>query len=98
MFRRLPDSDPTPVTLSIDGEPVRARATDSVAAVLLAAGRVSCRTTALSGVARAPYCMMGVCFDCLVTIDGEGNRQACLVRVRDGMRVETQHGKREAGR
>ena len=33
--------------------------------------------------------MMGVCFDCLVTIDGVGNRQACLVRVREGMRVET---------
>jgi sarcosine oxidase subunit alpha len=42
--------------------------------------------------------MMGVCFDCLVTIDGEGNRQACLVRVREGMRVETQQGTREAGR
>ena len=42
--------------------------------------------------------MMGVCFDCLVTIDGVGNRQGCLVRVREGMRIETQQGKREAGR
>ena len=41
--------------------------------------------------------MMGVCFDCLVTIDGVGNRQACLVRVREGMRVEMQRGKRELG-
>ena len=38
--------------------------------------------------------MMGVCFDCLVTIDGVGNRQGCLVPVREGMRVETQRGKR----
>ena len=97
MFRRLPDPEFKPVTLSIDGEPVTARATDSVAAALLGANLISCRTTALSGAARAPYCMMGVCFDCLVTINGEGNRQACLIRVRDGMRVETQHGKREAG-
>jgi NADH dehydrogenase/NADH:ubiquinone oxidoreductase subunit G len=42
--------------------------------------------------------MMGVCFECLVTIDDVGNRQACLIPVRDGMRVETQKGKREAGR
>ncbi len=41
---------------------------------------------------------MGVCFDCLVTIDGVGGRQACLVPVREGMKVETQQGKREAGR
>jgi D-hydroxyproline dehydrogenase subunit gamma len=42
--------------------------------------------------------MMGVCFECLVTIDGVGSRQACLARVRDGMRIETQQGKREVGR
>jgi sarcosine oxidase subunit alpha len=41
---------------------------------------------------------MGVCFDCLVTIDGVGSRQACLVPVHDGMTVESQQGKREAGR
>jgi hypothetical protein len=42
--------------------------------------------------------MMGVCFDCLVTIDGVGNRQGCLVRVRDGMQVGIQLGKCELGR
>ena len=42
--------------------------------------------------------MMGVCFECLVAIDGVGSRQACLTRVRDGMAIETQQGKREAGR
>jgi D-hydroxyproline dehydrogenase subunit gamma len=41
---------------------------------------------------------MGVCFDCLVTIDGVGSRQACLVPVHEGMNVETQQGRREAGR
>jgi sarcosine oxidase subunit alpha len=65
---------------------------------MLAAGLSRCRTTPVSGAPRAPYCMMGVCFDCLVTIDGVGNRQGCLVRVRDGMQVEIQLGKRELGR
>ena len=41
---------------------------------------------------------MGVCFECLVTIDGVGSRQGCLIPVRTGMKVETQLGKREAGR
>jgi D-hydroxyproline dehydrogenase subunit gamma len=38
--------------------------------------------------------MMGVCFDCLLSIDGIGSRQACLVPVHEGMRIETQRGRR----
>lgn len=98
MFQRLPDVAGEMVTITVDGTPVRAAAGDTVAAALLAAGFDHCRTTPVSGAPRAPYCMMGVCFDCLITIDGVGNRQGCLVRVRDGMAVELQRGKREVGR
>ena len=98
MFQRLPDVAGETVTITVDGSSVRALAGDSVAAALFAAGYDHCRTTPVSGAPRAPYCMMGVCFDCLVTIDGVGNRQGCLVRVRDGMKVELQRGKREVGR
>ena len=49
---------------------------------------------AVSGSPRAPYCMMGVCFDCLMEIDGVGNRQACLTPVADGMQVRRQRGAR----
>ena len=97
MFKRLGDTGAT-LTLTVDGKPIRARTGDSVAAAMLAAGIDRCRTTAVSGALRAPYCLMGVCFDCLVTIDGVGSRQACLVQVRDGMKVETQQGRREPGR
>ncbi|WP_137045311.1 (2Fe-2S)-binding protein [Pseudolabrys sp. FHR47] len=96
MFKRLPDTQGAAVAVTIDGEPFDAREGDSVAAALLAAGRSHCRETPVSGAMRAPYCMMGVCFDCLVTVDGIGNRQGCLIRVEHGMRIETQHGKREA--
>lgn len=96
MFKRLPDLQGAAVAVTIDGEPFDAREGDSVAAALLAAGRNHCRETPVSGAKRAPYCMMGVCFDCLVTVDGIGNRQGCLIRVEHGMRIETQHGKREA--
>jgi sarcosine oxidase subunit alpha len=97
MFKRLDDTGET-LSLKVDGKPIRARAGDTVAAAMLAAGVDRFRTTPVTEAPRAPYCLMGVCFDCLVTIDGVGSRQACLVPVREGMAVETQLGKREAGR
>lgn len=97
MFKRPPDDRRPVVRIVFDGRTIEARDGDSVAAAMLAAGVTACRTTPVSGAPRAPYCMMGVCFDCLVTIDGAGNRQACLVRVKEGMTVATQHGKRELG-
>ena len=98
MFRKLPDVQAGSVPVTIDGKPFAARDGDTVAATLFAAGVNACRTTPVSGEARGPYCMMGVCFDCLVTIDGVGSRQGCLVPVREGMKVETQRGRREPGR
>jgi predicted molibdopterin-dependent oxidoreductase YjgC len=97
MFKRLAEAG-APVAITVDGRAIGARAGDTVAAALLAAGIDHCRTTPVTGAPRAPYCLMGVCFDCLVTIDGVGSRQGCLVLVREGMAVETLLGKREAGR
>lgn len=97
MFQRVGTSGGD-VVISVDGARVTAQAGDTVAAALLAAGLTPTRTTPVSGAPRAPYCMMGVCFECLVTVDDIGNRQGCLIPVREGMRVETQNGKREAGR
>jgi len=97
MFQRLPETRGATVRVAIDGQPHEARDGDTVAAAMLAAGFDHCRTTPISDSPRSPYCMMGVCFDCLVTIDGTGNRQGCLVRVRDGMQITTQRGKRELG-
>jgi len=94
MFRRLHD-DPRPaVTIHLDGEPVTARDGDTVAAAMLAIDAGHTRTTPVSGAPRLPFCMMGVCFDCLMEIDGVPNKQACLIRVRDGMQVRRQMGAR----
>jgi len=98
MFRRLPDADRVSVEVTIDGRTARVRAGDTVAAALLSSGILASRAADVSGAPRAPYCMMGVCFECLVTVDGVGNRQGCLVPVRPGMRIDTQRGKREANR
>jgi predicted molibdopterin-dependent oxidoreductase YjgC len=95
-FRPLDEVSP-PLRLTFEGAELRASAGQSVAAALLAAGVTAFRETAVSGAARAPYCMMGVCFDCLVEIDGVANRQSCLVMAADGMRIRRQHGARALG-
>ena len=94
MFRRLPDPARREISITVDGKDATAREGDSVAAALLGAGSVACRTTQVTGAPRAPFCMMGVCFDCLVVVDGRPNVQGCMTRVNEGMRVETQAGKR----
>lgn len=98
MFKRSDQDNRPSVQIFVDGEAVTARQGDTVSAALLASRRDVRRATAVSGTPRLPYCMMGVCFDCLVTIDGVGNRQGCLVPVAEGMQVEIQKGKREIGR
>ncbi len=94
IFARLPEPDRRPVTLFFEGEPVGALQGDSVAAALLAAGKLTFRATPVGGAPRGPYCMMGVCFECLLEIDGVANRQGCMVQAADGMRVSRMLGAR----
>lgn len=88
MFARRPDPNARLVSILVDGEPVSAVEGDSVAAALLVAGVFDFRKTPVTGAARGPFCMMGICFDCLVAIDGKPSQQACMTMVRDGMRIE----------
>ena len=94
MFRKLHDPDVNGITITIDGAPVAAEAGESIAAVLLRQDEIWSRTTPVTESRRAPYCMMGVCFDCLAEVDGIASVQTCLTTVRDGMRVARQRGKR----
>lgn len=93
MFRRIVEI-PETLAFTFDGRPLRAAPGDSVAAALLRAGVDAFRTSVVGGEPRGPHCLMGVCFDCLVTIDGVPNRQSCQVDVAEGMRVESQRGAR----
>jgi D-hydroxyproline dehydrogenase subunit gamma len=85
------------VAVEVEGRVVRVPEGASAAAAVLIAGLGSIRDTAIGGGARAPYCMMGVCFDCLAEIDGAPNRQSCMVAVRPGMRIRRQRGARSIG-
>jgi predicted molibdopterin-dependent oxidoreductase YjgC len=100
MFRRLDTpavAGVRSVRITVDGAVLECREGDTVAGALFAAGVMACRDTAVSGVARGPFCMMGVCYDCLVGIDGRANQQACMTHVHEGMTVHRQLGAREVG-
>jgi predicted molibdopterin-dependent oxidoreductase YjgC len=92
MFRKLHDPGASAVTIYIDGRPVAAEAGESIAAVMLRQPEGWSRMTPVSRSPRAPYCMMGVCFECFVEVDGQGSVQGCMMSVRDGMRVTRQQG------
>jgi predicted molibdopterin-dependent oxidoreductase YjgC len=82
------------VTITVDGLPVEAVDGESVLAALWAAGVRTLHTTAKTREPRAFLCAIGICFDCLVTVDGERSSRACMTPVADGMTVELQ---RDAG-
>ena len=82
------------VTVYVDGQAVSVGPNESAAAAALRAGLAHTRTSPVTGEKRAPYCMMGVCFECLMVIDGMPSRQACMVSVAPGMRIERQLGPR----
>ncbi|WP_369176278.1 (2Fe-2S)-binding protein [Streptomyces mutabilis] len=75
---------------SVDGEPLEFTEGQTVAAALVAAGRVAWRTTRVGHRPRGVFCGIGVCFDCLLTIDGAAGQRACLIPARAGMTVTTQ--------
>jgi hypothetical protein len=95
-FRRI--SEPAPakagVPVTVEGRDIRVPEGASAAAAMLLAGLATTRETPVTGAPRAPYCLMGICFDCLAEIDGTPNRQSCMVTVAPGMTIRRQLGKR----
>lgn len=90
MFKRLRDLPVNRLVVDVDGRPVECVEGDTVAAVLLAKSASPYRHTIVSGAPRMPVCMVGVCFDCLVEIDGAANQQGCLRVVTPGMKIRRQ--------
>jgi NADH dehydrogenase/NADH:ubiquinone oxidoreductase subunit G len=77
------------VRLTIDGAEITAPRGASVAGALLASGRFAFGGHPLSGKEKGPWCLIGICFGCLVEIDGVPDRQSYLVPASDGMTVRT---------
>jgi len=92
MFRFLQDDPATTVTVYIEGVAVTVPDQISVAAAVLSHLKGNTRTTPVNGAPRAPLCMMGVCYECLMVINGQANKRACQEMVSEGMRIERQFG------
>lgn len=74
------------VTLTVDGTLVEVPVGTTVVALLAATPSA---TDAPAGGCRGPWCGMGICFDCRVTIDGRRHQRGCLVVCAEGMEIET---------
>lgn len=80
------------VRFTFDGGELAAEAGQSVAGALIGAGIRAWRTTRVAAQPRGAFCGIGICFDCLVTVNGEANVRACLAEVHDGDVVLRQEG------
>jgi predicted molibdopterin-dependent oxidoreductase YjgC len=76
--------------IEIDGQTVTAYPGETIATVLMAAGQRLIRHTSIAGEPRGLYCGMGVCFDCLVTVNGHPNLRACITPAHPGDRIKRQ--------
>ena len=77
---------------AFDGRRIPFRPGQSVGAALTGAGIRSWRSTRRAGRPRGLFCGIGVCFDCLVVVDGRPNERACLRLAEPGLEIRTQHG------
>lgn len=82
---RLPDvTRGQPIEFTFNGERVPAFGGETIAAALAAAGRRTLRTTPRAKAPRGLFCVMGVCFDCVVAVDGRPGVRACMTPARHG--------------
>ncbi|MGO4535877.1 (2Fe-2S)-binding protein [Leifsonia sp. 2MCAF36] len=81
---------PTSGSLRFDGRAVPFVDGQSVGAALMAAGISSWRTTRRAAEPRGLFCGIGVCYDCIVTVDGLRARRACVTPAHDGQVVSTE--------
>ena len=89
MFRML-ETTAAQIVIELDGVQETVPAGVSVAAALLYLDKIPLRHSAVNGAPRAPFCMMGICFECLIEVDGVANQRGCQLQVQAGMRLRRQ--------
>ena len=94
---RIKPVPPTPITIIVDGLPANGVAGQSLAGVILAGGTLAFRRTSAGGRPRGVFCGIGVCYDCLVEVNGQRDVRACQRRAVDGDVVTTQHDRLPSG-
>ncbi|MGO0576211.1 (2Fe-2S)-binding protein [Ornithinimicrobium panacihumi] len=90
-FGTRPTLDTRP-TFDLDGRAVPFVPGQTLGAALVAQGTLAWRTTRRDGRPRGIFCGIGVCFDCLVSVDGVPDQRACRVPAEEGQDVRTSQG------
>ncbi len=91
MFKQYNQDTGKTVTIDFEGTALQVPETTTIAAAVLSrGGKNHTRLSPVSGEKRAPFCFMGVCHECLVEIDGIPNQQACIIEVKEGMKIRRQ--------
>jgi predicted molibdopterin-dependent oxidoreductase YjgC len=80
------------VSITVDGAAWSVPAGASLAAAFTEHGTPGWRQTRLRAEPRGLSCGIGVCFDCLVTVNGVPGVRACLARAQDGDVIATEKG------
>ncbi|WP_146363892.1 (2Fe-2S)-binding protein [Arthrobacter yangruifuii] len=86
------------IRATFNGKPITAADGSTVGGALVANGIVSWRNTRQKDRPRGLFCGIGVCFDCLVEVDGQPNERACMVRLREGMSIAGVDSAQDRGR
>ncbi len=89
---RTPGGGQPRLGFTFDGRRIDHRPGQTVGAALVEHGILAWRTTRHEGRPRGLFCGIGICFDCLVTVDGAPNQRACVVLADEVTTVTTQSG------
>ena len=77
------------VSFSFNGKDFECESGQTIAAALIAADQRELRSTRFGNDPRSIFCGIGICYDCVVVVDGVSNQRSCLVEVKSGMKVES---------
>ena len=77
------------ISFFFNGTEVHCESGQTIAAGLIAADQRELRTTRFDNEPRSIFCGIGICFDCVVVVDGIANQRSCLVETKQGMKVES---------
>jgi len=75
------------ISFTFNNQKIEAIEGMTIAAAIFATGEKVLRQSRFGGDDRSIFCGIGICWDCVVTVDGVINQRACLIQVSDGMVV-----------
>lgn len=77
------------VSFTFNGSAIECEEGQSISAALIAEDRRNLRSTRFGNEPRSIFCGIGICFDCVVAVNGVANQRSCLIEAREGMKVES---------